>query len=171
MNLDMKDMIGILILFFIFGVLIITYLKRRPPEGIWPYRPKKVLAEAGQILFQRLKSALPDSHVLAHVHLSHVLAVEKGKGIRAKDWKNRINRLSLNFVICNPDFSVLAVVELEDKTYYEKGHGDDDKRKNKALADAGIRLIRWKTEAIPDEATIRETLAGKTTVVEARKTA
>ena len=162
MTLDMKDMIGIILVLFILGVLIITYLKHRPPEGIWPYGSRKVLADTEQVLFHRLVSALPDYLVLTQVRLSRVLEVKKGKGIRVNEWNNRINGLSLDFVICSKDFSVLTVIELGDKAHIRKKHINDDKRKNKALADAGIRLIRWDVESIPDGIAIKEVLMRET---------
>ena len=162
MTLNMKDMISIIILLIILGVLIITYLKHRPPEGIWPYGSRKVLTDAEQILFHRLVSALPDYLVLTQVRLSRVLEVKKGKGIRVNEWNHRINGLGLDFVICSKDFSVLAVIELGDKTHIRKKHIDDDKRKNKALADAGVRLIRWDVESIPNEIAMKEELRVET---------
>lgn len=67
--------------------------------------------------------------------------------------------MSLDFVICLKDGSIIAAIELDDKSHEQAERLEADAKKEKALTDAGIRLIRWKTQAMPDEATIRQSLA------------
>lgn len=96
--------------------------------------------------------ALPGQIVLAQVQVSRVLGVKKGA--KFSEWNNKINRMSYDFVICSKDSTVLAVVELDDKTHESKTRQEADARKNRATADAGVKLVRWNVKALPDEVAI-----------------
>jgi hypothetical protein len=94
--------------------------------------------------------------VLAQVQVSRVLGVKKGANFH--EWNNRINRLSYDFVVCNKDSTVVAAVELDDKTHEQADRRTTDEKKNKATADAGLRLVRWHVRSIPSEESIRKEL-------------
>jgi very-short-patch-repair endonuclease len=125
-------------------------------EETWPFYARKPLSEPEQILYFRLINALPDHIVLAQVQLSRLLGVKKGNNYHA--WLNRINRLSADFVVCNKDSSVVAVIELDDSSHESEGRQATDAKKDKALASAGVRMIRWRTKALPDDAAIKQSL-------------
>jgi len=137
---------------------IFSFLKRRKPavesNETWPYYAKKPLSEPEQILYHRLVAALPQCIVLAQVQLSQVLGVNKG--VNFLKWNNRINRMSIDFIVCLKDSSVIAAVELDDKTHEETSRIEADAKKEKALSTAGIALIRWHVSELPDERAIRQ---------------
>jgi len=66
--------------------------------------------------------------------------------------------MSADFVICNKDASVLAVIELDDATHNSKTRQQADNKKDKAISSAGLRIIRWNVKSMPDEQTIRNSL-------------
>lgn len=142
------------------AAMVIATLKKRGAAGdggTWPFYAKKPLSQPEQVLYHRLVGALSACNVLAQVQLSRVLGVKQGHNFH--EWNNSINRMSLDFVICLKDGSVVAAIELDDKTHEQAARREADAKKEKALTDAGIRLIRWKTQAMPDEATIWQALA------------
>ncbi len=100
---------------------------------------------------------MPECIVLAQVQLSRVLGVKKGFSFN--EWNNRINRMSLDFVVCLKDSTVVAAVELDDKTHEKTSRVEADAKKEKALSAAGVSLIRWQVSELPDEATIRQAFA------------
>lgn len=100
--------------------------------------------------------ALPEHIVLAQVQVSRVLGVKKGANFH--EWNNRINRLSYDFIVCTKDSTVIAAIELDDKTHEAPSRTSTDEKKNKASADAGLRLIRWHVRSLPSEEIIREQL-------------
>lgn len=122
-------------------------------EETWPFYPKKALSAPEQVLYHRLRQALPDHLVLAQVQLSRLLGVKKGHNYQS--WLNRINRMSADFVVCLKDSSVVAVIELDDASHQRTDRKEADAKKARALASAGVRLVRWETKTIPDVATIR----------------
>lgn len=142
-------------------MLVGTATKKRPTspdktDGPWPFHAKRVLTRPEQVLYHRLVEALPGHVVLAQVQLSRFLGVDKGENIQS--WNNRINRMSADFVICTKDSSVVAVIELDDSSHNRKSRQDADAKKDRALAAAGLRLIRWKTSSMPTAEQIRREL-------------
>jgi very-short-patch-repair endonuclease len=116
-----------------------------------------VLSNPEQILYFRLCKAFPEYIVLAQVALSRMLGVNKGNNFG--QWFNRINRLSADFVLCSKDSTIVAVIELDDSSHTKTTRQIADTKKDKALQSAGIRIMRWKVNSIPDEATIKALFA------------
>jgi very-short-patch-repair endonuclease len=148
----------VLLVLAIWALLIVLKARVMPPDNDkkWPYYPKFVLTQPEQVLYHRLTSALPDYLVLSQVQVSRVLGVKKG--VHFGTWNNRINRLSYDFVICNKDSSVVAAIELDDSSHSSQQRIRTDAKKDKATADAGIRLIRWHISNLPDEQTIQNAI-------------
>lgn len=161
---------------FLFTILIvigtaiyaafIRYLKSRDislgkPSSENPYTPKKPLTETEQILFHRLKEALPECIVLAQVQLSSIIGINKfkAKGEYYK-WLNPILQQSVDYLVCLPDFTVVAAVELDDKSHWGEKSRDRDNKKDKNLKAAGIALIRWHAESLPTIENIRNEFKG-----------
>jgi very-short-patch-repair endonuclease len=141
------------------GLLLAMLKKRSRSEAAdepWPFYAKKPLTQPEQILYHRLVKALPEHIVLAQVQVSRVLGVKKG--FKFHEWNNRINRLTHDFVVCSKDSTVVAAIELDDKSHDAEDRGETDKRKDKATAAAGIRIVRWNVKAIPDEGRIHASL-------------
>ena len=156
----MKTLLAAIVLIIIIAITLV-FLKKRKPSGecnvAWPFYAKKPLTVPEQILYHRLVAALPQCIVLAQVQLSQVLGVNKGFNFGV--WNNRINRMSLDFIVCLKDSTIIAAVELDDKTHEKKIRVKADAKKGKALSAAGIELIHWHVSALPDEKTIREAFA------------
>jgi very-short-patch-repair endonuclease len=149
----------LLLLVLLACVCIAAVLKRRAlahsPDSPWPYYAKRPLSHPEQVLYRRLVSSLPEHIVLAQVQVSRVLGVKKGFSFH--QWNNRINRLSYDFVVCSKDSTVLAAIELDDKTHESLSRAETDRKKEQATASAGIRVLRWNVRSLPDERAIRAT--------------
>ena len=131
-----------------------------PEELPWPYYARKPLSAVEQIFYFRLVKALPDRIILAQVGLSRLLGVKKDTG-NYLSWFNRISAMSVDFVVCAKDSSVLAVIELDDVSHERPDRMAADAKKDKALADAGLRIIRFQAKALPDEVAINALFADK----------
>lgn len=125
--------------------------------GRWPFSLRRPLTEPEQVLYFRLCQALPDHIVLAQVGMSRFLAVRRGHNARA--WYNRINRMSVDFLVCTKDASVVAAVELDDASHQHPDRVSADAKKELALNAAGVRLLRWNVSALPDETAIQRSIA------------
>ena len=142
----MKWAIAIAILFFI-ALFAIGLLKQRKPAAGAGYYRKKPLSRLEQVLYYRLVKALPGHVVLSQVSLYQLVGIKKGPAFQPAF--KQMSRKSVDFVICTPSFEVVAVIELDD-------YGDDDAKRKKtdgqkemALAQAGIKLLRWWTTDLP----------------------
>jgi len=142
-------------------VAVFVMLKRRASSGSgdapWPFYAKKPLTQPEQVLYHRLVAAMPECIVLAQVQLSRILGVKKG--FNFNEWNNRINRMSVDFVVCLKDSTIVAAVELDDKTHEKASRVEADAKKEKALSAAGVALVRWQVSALPDENAIRQAFA------------
>jgi very-short-patch-repair endonuclease len=148
------------------GLFAIARAKRTLGTGDtpWPFYAKKPLSSPEQIVYFRLCKALPDHIVLAQVALSRMLGVKKGSNFG--EWFNRINRMSADFVLCSKDATIVAVIELDDASHKKANRLAADAKKDKALESAGIRILRWQVNAIPNEAEIKTTFASTERVVQ-----
>ena len=72
--------------------------------------------------------------------------------------------MSADFVVCNKDFSIVAVIELDDATNQNESRRVADTKKDKALSSAGVRIVRWQAKSIPDIATIQSTIMSNNAV-------
>lgn len=123
--------------------------------GPWPYYVKKPLSIPEQVLFFRLVEALPDCIILSQVQLSRVLGVKKGHPFTV--WHNKINRMSLDFVVCLKDSTIVAVIELDDKSHEKPDRISADNKKDRALESAEVTILRWQVTNIPTVDEIKKT--------------
>ena len=138
-------------------ILLIRMKYQQDDKEPWPFYAKNPLLEkAEQELHRQLIQALPEYVILAQVQLSQLIKLRSGYNFGK--WHNRINRMSVDFVICRQDFSTVAVIELDGKSHEQAIQKQRDEKKNKALESAHIRLIRWKNHQIPDVESIRKTI-------------
>ena len=123
----------------------------------WPVFPKKVLTPVEQQLYHRLTHAFPDHIVLAQVAFPQLVGVRKGENFTAI-W-NRYNRLTADFVLCSKDFTIAAVLELDDRSHDNPARLDADRRKAAICDAAGITLYRLNVNPLPNETELRGLLA------------
>lgn len=133
-------------------VVILAYVfiteKEKTLAGRMPdfYR-KKPMTNIEQALYFRLVTALPDHIVLAQVQVSQIVGIKRGKNTQA--WFNKISRKSVDFLICKKDASIVAAIELDDKSHEQPDRVKADADKNTALRAAGITLVRWEARNLP----------------------
>jgi len=138
----------------VFGVLA-AKLKRRDNlfAKPWPLEAKRhLLSERERALYQRLVQTLPKHLILAQVQLLQVVNFNRGR--RSYAILNRISQLSLDFLILNPDTSIVAAIELDDSTHTPENRRQADARKSHALKSADVPLIRWNAKNLPDSVAI-----------------
>ncbi|MDF7675905.1 DUF2726 domain-containing protein [Neisseriaceae bacterium ESL0693] len=124
-----------------------------PEPAIWPFETCALMSIPERQLYWRLVEIFPDMIVLAQVQASRVLRVQQGQNVQY--WFNRICRTSYDFVICDQDSFPIAVIELDDSSHDTAKRRADDARKNKALAGAGLKIIRLRVNRLPDDHELR----------------
>jgi very-short-patch-repair endonuclease len=124
----------------------------------WPVYAKGLLSEREQTLYKRLETICPHHVVLAQVALSQLIHVKSGIR-RPESLRGRYQQLVADFVLCRPDFSVAAVIELDDSTHERAIQRKRDANKTRAVESAGIRMVRLPAGTIPTEAELRQILS------------
>lgn len=156
----MTLLIIIVILIFVLAIVVKSIANDKAkkfkynPEEDWPFERKKILTNPEQALYFKLCEALPEHCIFSQVQLSQLVQVKKGHDFKA--WFNRINRMSADFVVTDKNMHTIAVIELDDKTHEKPDRIEADKKKDKALASAGIRTIRWKSGTTPTTEEIKK---------------
>jgi very-short-patch-repair endonuclease len=110
-----------------------------------------LLSRPEQELYLKLADALPEHIILAQVAFSQLIRVEGGT-----DRENFSKRLTArqkvaDFVVCDHQFQVIAVVECDDKSH----DGEKDRKRDEIVKEAGAPTIRWKATKLPGREEIR----------------
>jgi hypothetical protein len=148
-------------------VLVLTYLagrRRKPPAR--PVRreaqdtvlahtplPARVLTVAERQAHTLLRQAMPGYLLLAQVPLSRFLCVKTNQA----DWLHAISGLSADLLLCDSGSRVLVVIDVR------PAHLSDNSRRRHErmtvlLRKAGIKVLSWQAEALPDVALARHQL-------------
>jgi Protein of unknown function (DUF2726) len=134
-------------------VLLAMQRKRGEEETVASgFKMKKPLSEPEQILYFRLSKALPECEVLAQVTFSRFLDVVEPDAKKYFGALQTINKKSADFLVCLKDFTIVAAVELDDRSH---NRALDEKR-DAILAKAGIKVLRWNVKEMPSEEQIRQ---------------
>lgn len=107
-------------------------------------------------LYFRLVEAMPKLIVLSQVSMSQLFFL-KGKDSYLK--VNEIGKKSLDFLVCRQDFSIVAAIELNGPTHEKEVQKKRDEKKRAALEEAGIPLMVYYPDELPDVAEIRRGMA------------
>jgi hypothetical protein len=136
-------------------------LRRRPgPTKALPVTAKPLLSRPEQILYARLVRAFPGRIILAQVALSQLLVVTRRDPVgSAQSISNGFRQLVADFVVCAPDFTAIAVIELDDRSHTHNVQRERDQRKDRFLQAAGIKVIRIAVADMPNEADLKALVA------------
>lgn len=152
--------LAIVIVFIVFVLLKIVANKKKGAENSKDkppyYKRKTLLGEKEQVLFHRLIEAMPGHYVMAQVRLADIVGVKKCENWQS--WFNKVSRKSVDFVICNKSFVVLACIELDGKTHEQEDRQKADNAKDEALQTAGIPIVRIEANILPTAAEIKTML-------------
>jgi very-short-patch-repair endonuclease len=133
-------------------------------DAPWPVAARSLMSEREKSLYQDLISLYPDHKIFVQVALSQLVDVARNHPNRMAI-RGRFKQLVADFVLCRPDLTIVAVIELDDRTHLWADRKRADARKSKALADAGLRLVRIPAGAIPPLGKLKELIeSGRATV-------
>ena len=126
---------------------------------IWPFAPMPIMTNTEVIFFKKLQDAMPEYHIFVQVQLSRIITGNSDTVSERNFWFNRICRQSVDYVIVDNDAqTTLVAIELDDWTHNNSARQKADDKKDKALASAGIPIVRFHAERMPTTAMIRHEL-------------
>src|SRR5258707_11731738 len=120
----------------------------------WPVFARAPLTVREQFLYHRLSVMYPERIILAQVALSQIIDVSPGTSNR-QAIRGKFKQLVADFVLCRSDFSIVAVIELDDPSHARPHRQDADARKAKAVESAGLTFVRIPAGPIPSETDLR----------------
>lgn len=152
-----------MVLVFLVGLLFVIWLIRPTKHTIkgddlpvWPFEPMPIMTDSEVLFFKKLQQALPEYVIFSQVQLSRIIEPSEEVGKDRQFWFNRICRQSIDYVLVDHDLqTVLLVVELDDWTHESPTRQKQDAKKDKALASAGIPIVRFHAEKMPSVQIIR----------------
>jgi hypothetical protein len=127
----------------------------------WPVSARDLLSRREKKLYQSLVALYPDHRLLVQVALSQLINIDRNHP-QSESIRARYKQLVADFVLCRSDLTVVAVIELDDRTHAWPKRKAADARKNKALADARIRLVRIPAGRLPSPDTLRSLIDAAT---------
>ena len=146
--------IGLFMLIVLLLLLIpFVWLKKRNDNPFCsttvslPYMRRALMTETELNVYAVLLEALPQYMVFAQVQVSRVLEVPSNT--ETYYWFNFISRLSYDFVVCRPDSTPIAAIEIDDASHNLPDRQEADHRKNRATQAAGVAIVRWKVGEVP----------------------
>lgn len=124
--------------------------------SVFPFEPMPLMTNTEVRFFQRLQQALPEYLIFSQVQLSRMIAPIVADDVDANFWFNRICRMSIDYVIVAADSqTVLVAIELDDWTHQSQRRMQQDAKKDKAVSSAGIPMMRYHAEAMPEANVLR----------------
>lgn len=164
-------MTTILVLVIIAAAVIAIFNKPKKSETSkepWPVRGRPLMNSTEWKLYNRLQEAMPEHLVLPQVALSQLVDVlDRYKTGKSAD--NKIRAKVVDFVVLNPDRSVLAAIEYNGPMHERARQRSRDRDKAAALSAAGYRLEIFTD--IPTGSDIRARLLPQPTPVPVPTTA
>lgn len=144
----------------------------RPEDALdtlaaWPPEAARVLTTAEQRAYQLLVRNLPSGYaVLAQVPLSRFLRVPTRHSYR--EWMRRVGRLNADLLVCDSTFQVIAVVNVRPAQGKDSERGvERHTRMDRVLRKAGLRVLNWREDALPDAQLVPELVFGRAGIAQA----
>lgn len=127
--------------------------------AVFPFEPMPLMTDTEVLFFKKLQQAMPEYLIFSQVQLSRIIAPIDDEDIDQSFWFNRICRMSVDYILVDIDCqTVLVAIELDDWTHQTRRRQQQDDKKDKALSSAGIAIVRFHGEAMPDVVQLRQTL-------------
>lgn len=147
-----------LVVLAVIAILILAQLTPGPTDE--QYKRRKLMTDNELEFFGRLVMALPDHFIFPQVSMSALLEPSSKDNKRAHSDRLRIAQQRVDYLVCNRDCDIIAVVELDDKTH----SGHKDAIRDQRLQQGGIRTIRFQSRSKPTPDGIRSSVLPPTVV-------
>ncbi|WP_432263355.1 DUF2726 domain-containing protein [Cupriavidus sp. TMH.W2] len=150
----------IVIVFVVFTA--VAYIALGKLQSGSKYSPKHyqtipLLTEHEQTLYWRLSDAAGRDLVVAPQVVFGAFLKVKGTALVDKTKaRHAVAHNRGDFIVCNKEFQVVAVVELDDATHNKKAQKDLDRRRDELMKTVGVKAIRYRK--IPEVSQIRSDL-------------
>jgi hypothetical protein len=143
--------------------IILVFTKKSPRIGGFPYDPAGPLLSPAERSFLGVMENVvePELVLLPKVRLADVISVRKG--LSPSQFQSALNHITskhVDFILCRQsDFSVTAVIELDDQSHQRKDRIARDQFVDQALAAARIPVLHVKAQSHYEPRVLSDQLA------------
>lgn len=142
---------------------LINFLTKRKQTGSYTFESRgEIFTPAERSFYGVLQQAIGDKYaVFGKVRLGDVIQPAKNlsSNQRQSAW-NKINRKHIDFLICHKDdLSLVACLELDDKSHKRGDRSQRDEFVDQALGSAGILILRFVAKKAYSVGEIKERLS------------
>ena len=138
---------------------VIVRVRRRAAAQVWSLAPIELLSARERDLHRQLLSQYPGHHIFVKLALAQLIATLPDSANREAINRHLKGQI-VPFVLCRPDYSVMAVIELAEGSRLTRGLQPQESSTAKALHAAGLRLVRIAPGPLPDGPDLRLLIEG-----------
>jgi hypothetical protein len=131
---------------------VLLFQNRRKPWLAHIQGKRLLTANESEFLY-RLQRALPTHHIFPQVSFAAFLT-DDGKLSKKGSWvlRARFDRKIADYVVCDQNFTIVALVELDDRTHVAAA----DRQRDALTRAAGYQTLRFQSKQKPSLAEIAE---------------
>jgi hypothetical protein len=129
---------------------------KKKTGSVGEYRNKNLMTGNEAEFFGRLVAALPDHYVFPQVAMSAILQASSNNSKQAHSDFLRIAMHRVDYLVCDTQCAIIAVVELDDRTH----SAAKDALRDSRLEQAGIRTVRVQSKNKPNKEELRDLVVG-----------
>lgn len=118
------------------------------------YEPCPIMTRNELEFFRRLEAAYPNGYVFPQVSMAALMRPASANEKQRLAAFRAISQKRIDFAIYSRRMELLCVVELDDRTH----NAHNDEIRDRMLATAGIRTIRWDSRKKPDVSEIKRAI-------------
>jgi hypothetical protein len=122
----------------------------------WPAQLVRVMTPLQRKAYELLRQALPGHLILVQTPLAQFIRVSTRNSY--VEWYRRAGRLRASFLVCDPQSSVIAAVDLRLAEENEREQARH-KRLVRVLESLGVTVLVWTEEELPQLSQIRHRFA------------
>jgi hypothetical protein len=138
-------------------ILAQIWLKGTRQTGV--YRARSLMTANEAEFFGRLVAALPDHYIFPQVAMSALIEATTSDRKKAHSDRLRIAQQRVDYVVCDKNCKVVAVVELDDRTH----SASKDQVRDARLLQGGLPTVRFQSKSKPSIDSLRAAIIGGTT--------
>lgn len=149
--------IGIVLVGF-FAILLLMMKQMSSTTEEMPFTlNKSILTDREKQFMKKLEPAARELGltVCPKVRVADIVSVNKGTNERQK-WFNKISSKHVDYVLCDQEYNIALIVELDDRTHDSATAAKKDEFKNKLF---GNRIVRFRTMKEDIVSTLKSAMA------------
>jgi very-short-patch-repair endonuclease len=137
----------------IVGIVVLAFAPVRKRYDLHAFVKKPLLTDNEREFYGRLRRALPEYTLLTQVSMGALVDIGASVSDRFRvRLREMFNRKIVDFVVCDQNFNVVALIELDDRTHVAQKDALRDTLTNRA----GYVTLRYESKTKPSAQKIAE---------------